>query len=878
MRPEDEKVLSLLRPYVAEWFRRKFGELTVPQREAIPLIKAGENVLISSPTGTGKTLAAFLGILDELFALGEKGELEDKVYAVYVSPLRALNNDMQRNLMAPLQEISELAEKEFGLKLPEIRVGVRTSDTPQSVRQAMIKKPPHILITTPESLAIVLVAPKFRLRLAGVKWVIVDEIHELASSKRGANLSILIERLEYLVGERLQRIGLSATIAPLEKVARFLGGYDDDGKPRPVKIVDARFEKPIDIKVLAPRMSLVYARAEELNESIYKLLADLIREHRSTLVFTNTRSATERVVYKLKKILGTNKLASMDEIEAHHGSLSRDLRLDVEKRLKEGKLRVVVSSTSLELGIDIGYIDLVVLLSSPKSVSRLLQRVGRAGHRIRDVSKGRIIVVDRDDLVECSVLAYAARKRLIDRVKIPTNTLDVLAQNLVAMSLEKKWSVEEAYRLVKRSYVFHKLPKKDFLRVLEFLGGKDQDLEHLKVYSKLWYDEVEGVFGRKRGARMIFYLNQGVIPDEAKVRVFLKNRRYIGDLEEDFVQILSEGDIFILGGKTYRFLRSEGNKVIVEPAEGLRPTVPSWYSEMLPLAFDSALLVGKFRRKISDMLSSGMSIDDVTRWAARELDLEEHAARQLVEYIWEQLVFTGGVVASDRLVHIEVYDDERARNIIFHTLFGRRTNDALSRAYALVLSRMLLRPVRVTVSDNAFMLTVAGHPQIDIEKLVSSVDKNNLRRLLSRALWNTELLKRRFRHCAQRSFMILRNYKGWEKSPHKLQLNAQAILEALKETDPEHPVLREALREIMEDYMDVEAAEKVLEWIRKGKIKLAITPPSRVPSPFAHHIVAMGFQDIVLMEDRRRLLQELHKRVMSIIGARIEKEESPARS
>jgi len=299
---------------------------------------------------------------------------------------------------------------------------------------------------------------------------------------------------------------------------------------------------------------------------------------------------------------------------------------------------------------------------------------------------------------------------------------------------------------------------------------------------------------------------------------------------------------------------------------------------MLPLAFDSALLVGKFRRKIADMLSSGMNIDDVARWAARELELEEHAARQLVEYIWEQLVFTGGIVASDRLVHIEVYDDERARNIIFHTLFGRKTNDALSRAYALVLSRMLLRPVRVTVSDNAFMLTVAGHPTIDIEKLVTSVDKNNLRQLLSRALWNTELLKRRFRHCAQRSFMILRNYRGWEKSPHKLQLNAQAILEALKETDPEHPVLREALREIMEDYMDVEAAEKVLEWIRKGRIKVVATPPSRVPSPFAHHIVAMGFQDIVLMEDRRRLLQELHKRVMSIIGARIEKGESLAHS
>ena len=870
MKPEDEKILAMFRPYVAEWFRRKFRELTAPQRGALPLIKSGKHTLISSPTGTGKTLAAFLGIIDELFAMGEEGRLEDKVYAVYVSPLRALNNDMHRNLLEPLKEIREIAENEFGLELPEIRVAVRTSDTPQSARQAMLRKPPHILITTPESLAIILVAPKFRYRLASVRWVIIDEIHELASSKRGANLSLLIERLEYLCGREIQRIGLSATIAPLDRVARFLGGYYDNGKPRPVEIVDARFEKPIDIKVLAPKLDLVYADSKLLNDSIYQILSELVKTHRSTLVFTNTRSATERVVYKLKKIMSENNLVNMDAIEAHHSSLSRDLRLDVERRLKEGKLKAVVSSTSLELGVDIGYIDLVVLLSSPKSVSRLLQRVGRAGHRIRDVSKGRIIVVDRDDLVECAVLAYAARRRMIDKVKIPQNPLDVLAQNLIAMSLEKKWSVDEAYRVVRRSYVFHKLPKKDFIRVLEFLAGRDEELEHLRVYSKLWYDETEGVFGRKRSIRMIFYLNQGMIPDEAKIHVFLrKNRRYIGDLEEDFVQILSEGDIFVLGGRTYRFLWSEGNRVYVEEAEGLKPTVPSWYSEMLPLAFDSALLVGRFRRKISDMILMGRSIDSIIDWVSKELDLERHAAEQLVRYIWEQIEFTGGIVASDQLIHIEIYDDDVSRNIIFHALFGRRTNDALSRAYAVVLSRELLRPVRVTVTDNAFMLTVAGHPKVDVNKLVSGVRGRDLRSILSRALWNTELLKRRFRHCAQRSFMILRNYKGVEKSPHKLQLNAQAILDALKEIDPQHPILREALREIMEDFMDVENAEKVLNWIEKGRIRIAVTGPSRIPSPFAHHIVAAGFQDIVLMEDRRRLIQELHRRVLEALKNRV---------
>ncbi len=856
----------MLRPYVAEWFKRAFETFTEPQRKAIPLIKQGYNVLISSPTGTGKTLAAFLGIIDDLYKIAEEGKLEDKIYAVYVSPLRALNNDMRRNLFQPLKEIVELARREKGIELPEIRIAVRTSDTSSSERQAMLRRPPHILITTPETLSIILVAPKFREKLRGVKWVIIDEIHELALSKRGTNLSLLIERLEWLTQNSLQRIGLSATIAPLERIARFLGGYNDDGAPRPVKIIDARFKKPIDIRVLTPTEDLVYTGSEELNEGIYQLLAELIKKHRSTLVFTNTRSSTERVVYKLKKIFAENKLVSMDEIEAHHSSLSRNLRLEVEEKLKKGELKVVVSSTSLEMGIDIGYIDLVVLLSSPKSVSRLLQRVGRAGHRLHEVSKGRIIIVDRDDLVECTVLADAARKRLIDKAKIPRNPLDVLAQNIIAMSLEQKWSVDEAYKIVKRSYAYHTLSRKDFVKLLEFLGGSNPSLEELKVYRKIWYDPVEGVFGRKKGTRMIYYLNQGTIPDEAKIKVFLKNRRYIGDLEEGFVQILTPGDIFVLGGKTYRFIKSMGSRIIVEPAEGQRPTVPSWFSEMLPLAFDSALLVGAFRRRVLEELKKRDGITkELVQEIASEYLLEEKAAWEVIRYINEQAVFTNGIVANDKLVHIEVYDDSIARNIIFHSLYGRRTNDALSRAYASVITNKYNIPVRITVSDNAFMLTLAGHPGIDINEVVKEVNSSNIASILEKALWNTELMKRRFRHCAQRSFMILRNYKGWEKTPHKMQLNAQMILNALKET-PDHPIVRETLREIMEDHMDLEAAKKILRRIEREEIKIVVTGPAKVPSPFAHHIISIGYHDIVLMEDKRKLLMQLHRKVTEYIN------------
>lgn len=867
--PNDNEVYRLLRPYVAEWFRRRYGCFTVPQRCAIPLIKKGYNVLVSSPTGTGKTLAVFLGIIDELYKLAEEGRLENQIYVVYVSPLRALNNDMWRNLLQPLEGIRKTAE-EMGINFPEIRVAVRTSDTPSSEKQKMTRNPPHILITTPESLAIALAAPKFRERLSTARWIIVDEIHELASSKRGSHLSLSIERLDYTTGGKLQRIGLSATIAPLEEVAKFLVGYQDTGEPRSCMIVDARFAKPVDIRVLCPVKDLIHTPAEVVNEAIYRLLAKLIREHRTTLIFTNTRSATERVVYKLKKILKEEGIADMDEIEAHHSSLSRDVRLSVEEKLKKGELKVVVSSTSLELGIDIGYIDLVVLLSSPKSVSRMLQRIGRAGHHIRQVSKGRIIVVDRDDLVECTVLAKAGMERKIDRVHIPRNPLDVLAQHIVGMAIEKKWNIEEAYQLVKRSYTFHTLSLEDFMAVLRFLAGK-YGLEEHKVYAKIWLDEEEGMFGRRRGSRMIYYLNSGTIPDEVKIRVYTLDGRYVGDLEEAFVQILGPGDIFVLGGRTYEFVRSEGMKVYVKPAEGQRPTVPSWFSEMLPLAFDSALLVGAFRRWVADMIREGLPRNKAVELIASSYNLEVHAAENIYDYVLEQYLFTDGLVPSDKFVLVELYHDydEETTSVIFHTLFGRRVNDALSRAYAYKLSSMVGSNVRVTVTDNAFMLTVPGiREDIDLRQLVYSVKPDNIESMLRSVLRNTELLKRRFRHCAERGFMLLRRYRSRARDPHTLQLNAQTLLEAVEQI-PGFPLLREAYREILEDYMDIENARLVLKWIHDGDVEVGFFGPTSVPSPFAHHIVVRGYSDIVLMEDRRKMLLELHNRVMTLLAERM---------
>ncbi len=864
----DEEIYGMLRPYVSKWFREKYKTFTPPQRMAIPLIKEGKNVLISSPTGTGKTLAVFLGIIDNMYEYYEKyGALPNGIQVVYVSPLRALNNDMRRNLLEPVEGIIKHA-KSMGIDLPRIKVAVRTSDTSPSEKQKMIKDPPHILITTPESLAIALNAPRFRENLRSVKIVVIDEIHELASSKRGSHLSLSIERLENLCEQPLIRIGLSATIAPLEEVAKFLVGYKDNGTPRDCYIIDARFTKPIDIRVLCPVVDLVHSSAEEINEAIYKKLIELIKSHRTTLIFTNTRSATERVVYKLRKLMEKENIVNVDEIEAHHSSLSRNLRLEIEEKLKQGKLRVVVSSTSLELGIDIGYIDLVVLLSSPKSVTRLLQRIGRAGHHIRQVSKGRIIVVDRDDLVECTVLAKAALARRIDKVRIPKNPLDVLAQHIVGMSLEKKWRVDEAYRLVRRSYSFHTLSFKDFIKVIKYLAGYYSDyLEHMRVYSKIWYDEEEGVFGRKRKARMIYYLNIGTIPDESKAHVFTVEGRYVGDLEEEFVEYLAPGDLFVLGGRVFEYITSFGSKVLVKPADGARPTVPSWFSEMLPLSFDSALEVGRFRRILGELLAT-KDREEVIRYLINEYNLEKHAAENIYEYFREQHLFTGGLIPSDKLIVIEIYDEIERRNIIVHSLFGRRVNAALSRAYAYILSREAGINVRITINDNGFMLILPEYIDLDWIKLFKELTPENIDQILRSVLKHTEMLKRRFRHCAQRSFMILRRYGERERSVHKLQLSAEGLLKIVHEI-PGFPILEETYREILEDYMHIDAAKKVLEGIHNGNIELRVFGPTTTPSPFAHNIVVQGYSDVVLMEDRKKMLMKLHKEVLKRIKERM---------
>lgn len=835
-----------MHPIVSEWFRGKFDQVTEAQAMAVPLIHARQNVLVSSPTGSGKTLTAFLSILNELILLAERGMLEDRIYAVYVSPLKALANDINENLLKPLAEISDLFRAK-GTEPPQVRVAVRTGDTLPSERQKQARTPPHIFITTPESLSLVLSTPVFSRKFSGVDYLIIDEVHEVCDSKRGVALSVAAERLQSFCSRDFVRIGLSATVAPIEEVAEYLVGLKD-GKPRDVSIVEVYEQRDLDLEVLCPTKDMTTLSFEVVNSKMYDMLKLMIQEHRTTLVFTNTRSGAESVVYKLKE-------RGLEDIGTHHGSLSRETRMDVEGALRNGLLKAVVSSTSLELGIDIGSIDLVVQIGSPKSVAKGLQRIGRAGHQYGGTSKGRIVVFEPDDLVECAVLCRAAHRKAIDRVTIPANSLDVLAQVLVGMSIERRWGVDEAFELVKRAYCYRTLTLPQLENVLRYLGAKDA---FEGVYSKLWYDEAARTFGKKRGSRMIYYLNQGTIPEESDYTVYSERGSPVGSLSEKFVERLSQGDIFVLGGRSYEFLKSKGTKVFVKSAGGRKPTVPSWTGEMLPRSYDLSVMVARFRGEIEDMLGRAPQ-PEVVSWLMTEFGVDEGSATTIVNYFREQKAMAK--IPTDRRLLIEGYIDASGnRSAIFHFPFGRRVNDALSRAYASALSRRLRANVTVSVTDDSFMLT--SPKAFVLEDLGGLLNSSDLESVLRGAVRGSELFQQRFRHVATRSFMILRNYKGKELSVARQQLRSSRLLDALHELE-DFPVISEAYEEILTEVMDLEHAKEVLRSIESGERQVEYLPFSGVPSPFAHNVILVGISDIVLMEDRSMLLRELHRKVLA---------------
>jgi len=845
-RSTKEDVMGLMEPLIVEWFSSRFQDLTEPQSYAIPLIHGRRSVLVSSPTGSGKTLTAFLSIINELYHYAGEGELEDRIYAIYVSPLKALANDINRNLEEPLREMRELAA-EKGIDFPGIRVGVRSGDTTPYERQKQLRKPPHIFITTPESLSLVLGAPKFKERFQNVEWVIVDEIHEICDSKRGVHLSLTLERLQDFCSHDFVRVGLSATLAPMERIAAFLSGYEN-GKQRDIALVEVETKKNLDMTVICPAEDMTALPYEIVNAKMYDTLREIIGDHTTTLVFTNTRSGTESVVYKLKE-------RGLENVEAHHGSLSKETRLDVEERLKRGELKCVVSSTSLELGIDIGSIDLVCQIGSPKSVAKGLQRIGRSGHGYGETAKGRMLVMDNDDLVECAVLSRAAHRGRVDRVFIPENSLDVLAQGLVGMSIERRWDIDEAFDVVRRSYCFRDLSRESFMDVIRYLGSRD-DFEG--VYSKIWYDEGDNRFGRRRGTRMIYSMNIGTIPEEAHYRVFTDRGKMVGDLSEKFAERLSPNDVFVLGGKTYQFRRIKGMRAFVSEAQGRKPTVPSWTGEMLPRSFDLSMEIARFRREMASRL--GDDERDTLAWLCQEFDIDAGSARTILSYFREQ-ESSCRVIPDDRRLAVEGYLDVGGRyNMVFHFPFGRRVNDALSRAYAFQVTKLYGCNASVSVTDDAFMIT--SPRKVDLQEVKGMVHPVDLEAILRKAVKGSELFKQRFRHTAARSFMVLRAYKGRQVSVSRQQVRSSYLLDLLGSL-PSFPIIEETYREILRDVMDLENAELVLGRLEGGDMDLAFIDYSSAPSPFAHNVILTGISDLVLMEDRSALLKELHRKVLA---------------
>jgi ATP-dependent Lhr-like helicase len=839
-----QELMAMMDPLIAEWFTGRFSDLTEPQSYAVPVIHERKNVLVSSPTGSGKTLTAFLSIINELFKYSKEGKLEDRIYAVYISPLKALANDINKNLEQPLKEMRQLAEAK-GIEFPEIRVGVRSGDTSQSERQKQLRRPPHIFITTPESLAMVLAAPKFREKFANVEYLIIDEIHEVCDSKRGVFLSLTLERLQAFCAKKITRIGLSATLAPIEEIAGYLVGAEG-GKVRDVGVIEVKTKRDLDLKVICPTEDITTLPYEIVNNKMYDQLKEMVDKHATTIIFTNTRSGTESVVYKLKE-------RGLESIEAHHGSLSKDTRLDVEARLKNGELRCVVSSTSLELGIDIGSVDLVCQIGSPKSVAKGLQRIGRSGHSVGKMPKGRMMVFDLDDLVECAVLCRAAHHRNIDRVTIPKNCLDVLAQSIVGMSLEKRWTIAEALKVIRSSFCYKDLSDEQYLSVLRYLGARDS---FENVYSKIWLDEEEGSFGKKKGARMIYFLNLGTIPEEAAYKVFNEKGAMVGDLSEKFVERLAPKDVFVLGGRSYEFSRAKGMRAFVKSAQGRKPTVPSWTGEMLPRSFDLSMEIAKFRGEMNGRLDAPE--EETLAWLSKDFDIDHGSARSILSYFREQRA--SSKIPDEKELLMEGYIDKAGNHsVIFHFPFGRRVNDALSRAYAFKVTEATGANVSVSVVDDAFMIT--SPRKLDMGTLRVMLRSEELDGVLRRAVKDSELFKQRFRHTAARSFMILRNYKGQMVSINRQQVRSQYLLDMLE--DEKYPVIEETYREVLEDVMDIRNAALILRGVEEGAMKVGGDGFASTPSPFGHNVVLAGISDVVLMEDRSALLKELHRRVLA---------------
>ena len=839
-------------PAVRTWFERRFGAPTDAQAGGWPLIRERRNTLVIAPTGSGKTLAAFLAGIDELVHRAEAGELADETAVVYVSPLKALGNDIQRNLETPLQEMLEVAD-ELGVQLPAIRTAVRTGDTPQSQRQAMVRRPPHILITTPESLYLLLTAERGREMLRNVRTVIVDEVHALARDRRGSHLALSLARLDHVVrGESPLRVGLSATVKPIDEMARFLVGADGE-----CEIVDLGHQRDIELRVEVPPSDLEAIAPKEQWGEVYARLAELITQHRTTLVFVNTRRMSERVAHNLSERLGEEAVAS------HHGSLSKERRLKVEQRLKAGELKALVATASLELGIDIGSIDLVCQVGSPRSIATFLQRIGRSGHALGLRPDGRLFPTTRDELVECAALVRSARAGLLDRVVQPVAPLDVLAQQIVAETACEDWREDDLFALARRAAPYESLEREQFDEIVGMLAtgvgdgaGGSKPLLHR--------DRINGVLRARRGSRMTALTNGGTIPEQAVYRVVAEpDETLVGNVDEDWAVESMAGDIFLLGSTSWRIKRIETDTVRVENAHGAPPTIPFWLGEAPGRTIEFSEEVGRLRREVAARLDDRPAL---LEWLRAACGLSETGAQQIIDYVRATRDALGIVPSEVDVVFERFFDDSGGMQLVVHAPFGSRIN----RAWGVALRKRFCVSfdfeLQAAANDDAMLLSSGPQHSWPLDEAFQWVNTRNVTESVEQSIFYMPLFPTRWRWNATRALSVPRMRGGRRVQPFLQRMISDDLLAAVfpqvvgcQENVtgalelPDHVLVRQTMDDCLREAMDIDGLIEILGRIERGEIRLHARDTTE-PSPMAHEVINVkpyGYLDDAPLEERR---------------------------
>ncbi len=877
------KSLEWAHPLVREWFVGKFGTPTEPQELGWPHILARKNTLICAPTGSGKTLAAFLACIDVLVRKALAGGLLDQTEVLYVSPLKALGNDIQKNLDVPLGEILQLAQQR-GFLMPEIRTAVRTGDTLIRDRLAMQKRPPHILVTTPESLYILLTAGKSREMLRSVRTLIVDEIHAVADDKRGTHLALSLERLQALTAQPLTRIGLSATQKPIELVGQFLTGGD---RPAPV-IVEIGQRRRLDLAIEVPSSELGPVASNEMWDEIYQRVANLVQQHRSTLIFVNTRRLAERLAHHLAALLGEDAVAS------HHGSLSRVRRLAVESKLKAGEIRALVATASLELGIDIGTVDLVCQIGSPRSISVALQRAGRAGHWRGAIPKSRFFATTRDELLECGALVQAIRHGELDRIEIPQAPLDILAQQIVAACAAEDWQEDELFALVRRAFPYRDLQRKDFDEIVAMLSDGIA-ARRGRYGSYLHRDQVNHRLRGRRGSRLAAITSGGAIPDNALYTVVAEPEgTTIGTVDEDFAVESLRGDIFLLGNSSWRIRRVQSGSVSVEDAKGAPPNVPFWRGEAPSRTMELSQQVAHVREHVGALteglaplpdLRNSLQATAAIQWLADECGMDRPGAEQAAQYIVEGRAVLRAVPTQTTIVAERFFDESGGMQLVIHAPFGGRINKAWGLALRKRFCRSFNFELQAAATDNGLNISLSDQHSFPLADVFQFLHAVSVEPLLEQAVLTSPIFATRWRWVAGRSLALLR-FMGGKKVPPPIQrmrsddLLAAVFPQALACQEnisgdieiPSHPLARETMKDALTEAMDVAGLKVVLEDIAAGRIRcLAVETP--VPSQFSHEILnanPYAYLDDAPLEERRARAVEMRRMlpeaVLSEIG------------